>query len=59
MTFTRSEKEQVKKIEDRLQAIETKITRIQSIVIGIAIGVAIGAVIFGVISFKEFFNIVK
>lgn len=59
MTLTKAEKDQVNRLEDRLDKIEGKLARIQNIVIGIAIGVGVGCVIFGVISLKEFFNLAK
>jgi len=57
--LTKSERDQITRLETRLGAIEGKLSRIQNIVVGIAIGIGIGAVIFGVISFKELFNAVK
>lgn len=59
MTLTKSEKEQLRTLEDRLSAIERKLSRIQNIVIGIAVGIALGAIIFGFMSVKEFLSFVK
>jgi Na+-transporting NADH:ubiquinone oxidoreductase subunit NqrC len=59
MTLTKSEREQIQRLDGRLTDIEKKINRIQSIVIGIAIGVGIGGAIFGFISIKELIGVVK
>lgn len=59
MTLTRSEKEQIKALEDRLTAIEQQLSRIKNIVVGIMWGLIGGAVIFGFISIREFIQFLK
>lgn len=53
MTLTKPEKDQIKKLEDRLAAIEKKLDRVK----GIAVGIAIGGGLFGVKSIAEFISL--
>lgn len=49
----------VEELDDRVRAIEGKLSRILNIVTGIAIGLAVGAVVFGFLSIKDLVSIVK
>lgn len=53
MTLTRSEKEQIKDLEKRLEAIEKKLNRVQNI----AVGIAVGGSLFGIKSIAELVSI--
>jgi hypothetical protein len=57
--LTKSEKEQINNLEARLKSIETKITRIQTFVIGLAIGAGVMGVILGVNWVKDIIKVVK
>lgn len=59
MVLSRNEKEQVQRIEDKVEAIERRVNKIQNMVIGIAIGIGIGALIFGFISVKQLIEMTK
>jgi len=52
-------KKDVEELRGNWEELNTKIDKILSLVKGIAIGVAIGAVIFGLLSVKDFINLVK
>lgn len=59
MTFSKQERELIGRLEERLAKMESQISGIKKIVIGIAIGIGIGAVIFGAMSIKELLHLMK
>lgn len=58
-TMTTEDRKMVEELDDRVRAIEGKLSRILNIVTGIAIGLAVGACVFGYLSIKDLVSIVK
>lgn len=59
MTLSKAEQKQLDTMDERLDAIEKKLSFIRTLLVGVAIGIGVGAVIFGVLSIKDFVSVAK